>query len=514
MRHLLYIFCLLTGCLFSQTGKYEATKEYFYLYGGKNFDEARSIKELPGKQYIIAGTTSSFGQGNTSVYLIKTDSMGNHLWSYPFGGSQNDWGYSVEVTADSGFFVAGYSNSFNPPNGYDAYYFKVDKNGNLLWQKTVSGSDWDFIYGSTPMPDGGFILCGETYTNSYGNADAYLIRINKNGDTLWNKHYGGVLDEKLNSVCVINNRIYAVGNNLTHATDSISDAWIMKLDTNGNFISQNFIGGVHHYGEEFKGITVYDANTFFVCGKTDLIDSNSTQSMIARMDTSLNFVFGPYPGGLTSAGEYVCFNQVVKTSYGNIYTVGTASGGLGGMNLFMVGFHPDLTWITGFAHDCGLQYNDYGYSGIYSSSGRVVVVGSAQQLCSTNPALGLDDAFLVRYESDSITNAGVTQTITQCFGDTLFYWAATLHNYDKDVHLNLFPNPLTEKAQLEIKCGAQTTFNISIYSVLGNEVMRFNAESNSKNEIDLSALDNGSYFLKLEDKEGKKISVLKFVKAN
>src|SRR5579872_6649978 len=84
------------------------------------------------------GTTGSFGNGDADVYLIKTDSLGNHLWSKTYGGHQNDWGYSVEVTADSGFFVSGYSNSFNPPNGYDAYYVKADKNGKLQWQKTVS----------------------------------------------------------------------------------------------------------------------------------------------------------------------------------------------------------------------------------------------------------------------------------------------------------------------------------------------------------------------------------------
>lgn len=512
MRILVYIFLFFAGCLQAQTAKLVAGTEYFNMYGGKGIDEAHSIKELPDHNYIIAGTSASFGQGNTSAYLIKTDPLGNHLWSYPYGGSQNDWAQSVEVTADSGYFVAGYSNSFNPPNGYDAWYFKTDKNGNLQWQKTVSGDDWDFIYGTTPMPDGGFILCGETYTNSNGSSDGWLVRLDMNGDTLWSRHYGGLRDEKFNSVCVMNNRIYAVGNTLTHPTDTISDAWIVKVDLNGNFISENFVGGVHHYGDEFKGVTPYDGSTFFVCGKTDLIDSNSTLSSIARMDTSLNFMIGPYAGGLTSSGEYVSFNQVVKTSYGNIYVMGTATGGLGGKNIFIVGFHPDLSWINGFAHDCGGQFDEFGYSGIYTSSGRVILVGSADALCGTNPGVGLQDAFLVRFESDSITNGTVTQTITQCFADTLFYWPVSMNNYDKDVHASLYPNPVYYKAQLEIKCDAQTGFIARIYSVLGTEVARFNTESNSKKEIDLSALDNGSYFLKLESSSGKNTSVLRFIK--
>jgi len=509
MRKLLCIFIFLSCGSVAQT-KVVANKENFYVYGGKNFDEARSIKELPGKEYIIAGTSSSFGQGNTSAYLIKTDSMGKHLWSFPYGGGQNDWAYSVEVTADSGYFVAGYSNSFNPPNGYDAWYFKTDKNGNLQWQKTVSGEDWDFIYGCTAMPDGGFILCGETYTNSNGNADAYLIRMDKNGDTLWTKHYGGTLDEKFKSVCQMGNRIYAVGNNFSNATDTTSNSWVVKLDTNGNLLAEYFFVGPTHYGGCFNGIMPYDANTFFICGEMELADSNATQSFIARMDTSLNYTAGPAAGGLTSPGEYVSFNQVVKTSYGNILTIGTATGGLGGLNLFIVGFRADLSWINDFVRNCGIQYDEYGYSGLYSSSGRVVLVGNCRQMCA-NPGLGLEDVFLVRFESDSITNLGVTQKSTTCFSDTLFYWAVSMHPYDKDVQLSFFPNPVSDKAQLEIKCDAQTSFTARVYSVLGNEVARLSLETNKQTEIDLSMLDNGSYFLKLEENNGKNLSALKFI---
>ncbi|HWY38116.1 MAG TPA: hypothetical protein VNY73_06125, partial [Bacteroidia bacterium] len=176
MRKLvLILICVIAPLIgaYAQHFKTVADTEFFYLYGGTSPDIGRCIKETYDGGYIIAGTSSSFGQGDASMYLIKTDSLGKHLWSTTFGGTQNDWAYGLEITADSGFFLSGYSNSFNPPNGYDAYYVKADKNGKLQWQKTVSGYDWDFIYGSTAMPGGGFILCGETYTNSNGGTDAY-----------------------------------------------------------------------------------------------------------------------------------------------------------------------------------------------------------------------------------------------------------------------------------------------------------------------------------------------------
>ncbi len=512
MRKLLYIVLFFSAALSAQNNKVIANKENFYTYGGKNFDEARSIKEIPGKQYIIAGTSSSFGQGNTSAYLIKTDSMGKHLWSYPYGGSQNDWAYSVEVTAHSGCFVAGYSNSFNPPNGYDAWYFKVDKNGILQWQKTVSGENWDFIYNSTPMPDGGYILCGESYTNSFGNADAYLIRIDKNGDTLWTKHYGGAKDEKFNSVCRMHNSIYAVGLNYTNgAIDTTADAWVVRLDTNGNFISESFVTSPPHYVDEYMGITPYDANSFFVCGRTELQDSNSTITLLARMDTALGTMIGPFYGFFSAPGEYCSFNKIFNISYGNICIVGTALGGFGGMGLFTIGYMGNMAWINDFVHTSGLQYDEFGWDGIYSSSGRVVMVGSAKGFCTTNPNLGLEDVFLVRYESDSISNAAITSSSTTCFADTLFYWPVSLYQYDKDVHANLFPNPVADKAQLEIIAQSTEPMQLTIYSVLGTEVQNFTVQPNSTNELDLSVLQNGSYFLKLKDQTGRDLSVLKFI---
>jgi hypothetical protein len=104
MKKLLYIFILLT--LTTQAQKRVADTAFYYTYGGINNDEARDIKETPDGGYILAGTSSSVGQGNTSVYLVKTDELGNHKWSSVQGGSKNDWAYTVQLTHDSGFFVA------------------------------------------------------------------------------------------------------------------------------------------------------------------------------------------------------------------------------------------------------------------------------------------------------------------------------------------------------------------------------------------------------------------------
>lgn len=518
MRKLLYIAALLffvaTNNFAQQLKKTVADTEFYYLYGGTNPDIGRSIKETYDKGYIIAGATSSFGNGDADVYLIKTDSLGKHLWSKTYGGHQNDWGYDMHITADSGYFIAGYSNSFNPPNGFDAYYLKTDKLGNLQWQKTVSGSDWDFIYGSAPMADGGFILCGETYTNSHGGSDAYLIRINKNGDTLWVKNYGGLYDETFNNLAVVNNRIYAVGKNQTHAitpTDSSADGWIVKLDANGNILAQTFIQDTcatcKHFSENVMGITTYTGSIFHFCGRVDQRDSSATVSMFGRVDTSLNVIW-VFMDGPASKNYCEAFNNVVNADGGNVFTVGNAIGGLGGQNMFLTGYDPTDGFINGFVRHCGGVADEFGYQGIFTSQGRIVAVGSSNSFCS-----GLEDVFLVRLDGDTIQNSVLTgkAPVITCFKDTLPLWQVSTKTYSKDLSVKLFPNPANNLTQLEVNSGFQAYLLVKIISVYGTEVQSLKISSNTITNIDLSLIAAGSYFVKITNEQGQNISTLKLV---
>ena len=115
------------------------------------------------------------------VVLFSTfSSATTSTWQKTFGGSSDDDAYAITPTKDRGFIVAGYTESFG--NGKrDAYLIKIDKDGNKIWQKTFGGSDYDEAEAITPTKDGGFIVAG--YTESFGNGkeDVYLIKIDKNG---------------------------------------------------------------------------------------------------------------------------------------------------------------------------------------------------------------------------------------------------------------------------------------------------------------------------------------------
>jgi|GEM_PF-1883226 len=160
----------------------KGNEQWSRTFGGSSHDKGKSVKQTHDGGYIIVGYTSSFGAGEYDVYLIKTDASGNEQWSRVFGGNDADYGYSVQQTSDGGYIIVGETQSFSVTWQSDVYLIKVDTNGNEQWSRTFGGSDWDKGYSVLVTNDGGYIIAG--YTWSYGavGSDVYLIKTDELGN--------------------------------------------------------------------------------------------------------------------------------------------------------------------------------------------------------------------------------------------------------------------------------------------------------------------------------------------
>ncbi|MFZ8835352.1 MAG: T9SS type A sorting domain-containing protein [Candidatus Caldipriscus sp.] len=149
-------------------------------YGGTDWDGAYSVQQTSDGGYIVAGYTGSFGAGGWDIFLIKTYANGNVEWAKTYGGTGDDWAYSVQQTSGGGYIVAGYTWSFGA--GSDILLIKTDADGNIQWAKTYGGTNKDGATSVQQTSDGGYILAGWTYSFSADGASIFLIKTDARGN--------------------------------------------------------------------------------------------------------------------------------------------------------------------------------------------------------------------------------------------------------------------------------------------------------------------------------------------
>jgi len=174
-------------------------KEWERTFGGSDWDWGTSVQQTRDGGYILLGSTCSYGAGEWDFWLIKTDSQGNKQWTKTFGGSEDDQGYSVQQASDGGYILLGYTESYGAGSA-DFWLIKTDSQGTKQWAKTFGGSEDDWGLSVQQTKDGGYILRGHTYSYGAGSADSWLIKTDAQGNKQWERTFGGAEDDQGYSV--------------------------------------------------------------------------------------------------------------------------------------------------------------------------------------------------------------------------------------------------------------------------------------------------------------------------
>jgi hypothetical protein len=192
-----------------------------------------SVLQTNDKGYFIAGYTNHFGAGGYDAYLIKIDSLGNNLWSKTYGGPNYDNAYTVQQTTDNGYIIIGSTSSFGS-GGYDIYLIKTDSLGDTLWTRSYGGAGDDAGEYVQQTNDKGYILIGSTNSFGAGGYDVYLIKTDSLGDTLWTRTYGGSLDDYGYSVEQTNDHGYIITGSTRSFGEQFGNVYLIKTDSLGN----------------------------------------------------------------------------------------------------------------------------------------------------------------------------------------------------------------------------------------------------------------------------------------
>lgn len=268
-------------------------------YAGGGMDCARAVRQTSDGGYIVAGSTNSFGVSGTDAWLVKLDANGVVTWQKTYGGAGDDFANSVRQTSDGGYIVAGSTSSFGV-SGTDAWLLKLDAGGNVgttfpgTWQKTYGGAGNDYAKAVLQTGDGGYILAGSK-TTATGDSDAWILKLDANGNVgaaypgTWQRAVGGTGDDFINAIQPTADGGYiAAGGYSSSSPGMATDAWFLKLNADGGMAWQKTYGASG--GDSMASVQQTADGGFVGAGVTSSLGVSGNSAWLLRLDLSGNII--------------------------------------------------------------------------------------------------------------------------------------------------------------------------------------------------------------------------------
>jgi len=358
------------------------------IYGGSGNDDGYSVQQTTDGGFIIAGITNSFGAGSRDVWLIKTDSNGDTQWERTFGGSDWDAAYSVQQTSDGGYIIAGTTKSFGA-GSYDFWLIRTDSNGDTQWERTFGGSDDDKAYSVQQTTDGGYIITG--YTKSYGNgsADVWLIKTNSSGYTLWSKTFGGYDIDSGSSVQQTSDGGYIIAGHTRPFSVGTYDVLLIKTYSNGSTQWERTFGGSDD--DDANSVQQTTDGGYILTGGTYSYGAGAHDVWLIRTDANGSALWTEAFGG----GGYDLGYSVQQTSDGGFIIGGsTTSFGPGPFAVWLI--KTDNNGVMLWTKTWGGSGLEVGHSVQQTSDGGYIITGGTDSY-----GAGWHDVFLVKVDADT-----------------------------------------------------------------------------------------------------------------
>ena len=218
----------------------------------RNYDRATSVVEDNDGNYVLTGFTSSDDANKSDVFFGKVDPQGNVLTKKAITITKNyDGGYSISKTADGGYIIGGEAGH---SHNEDFMILKVDQNGNKKWSKKFSDHEDNSGFDAIEASDGNFYLVGsKRIVNKL--EDIRIIKTNSKGNKIWDKTYGGDKDDIAEGIIESEDNTFVIVAG-TFSYGKGGDVLLMKINSDGEVIWQNNYGG-----DKLDKLREYDGNS-------------------------------------------------------------------------------------------------------------------------------------------------------------------------------------------------------------------------------------------------------------
>jgi hypothetical protein len=248
-------------------------------FGGTGVDFGTSVFETTDGKFILTGYTQ-LGTGLNDIYLVKTDSAGDLIWSKTFGTSVNENARAVLQDLNGDYVIGGYTSG-------DPFILKTDTSGNLIWAKTYTGSGTDFVYSLNLTADSGYIMSGQTTNPGAGQDELFMAKADINGNIEWAKAYGGSnTDDGQTSASQTNDGGYVLcGSSKSFSGGVTYDAYLIKTDSTGNLLWSKTFGAVGYDDHAYSVIQAFDKG-FVLAGSSSGFSGGSYDVYLIKTDSA------------------------------------------------------------------------------------------------------------------------------------------------------------------------------------------------------------------------------------
>ncbi len=448
------------------------------FYGGNSNDDGYSVKQTLDGGFLVVGHTYSYGQGSCDLYIIRTDNLGNLLWSKTVGGNKCDRAYAVSLTNDGGFVITGNTETFGAGLS-DVWLLKFNSSGILQWNKTFGGTNDEIGYSVVQTYDGGYIISGQTNSFGVGNTDIYLIKTNSFGDTIWTKTIGTIgqhnratsIIETIDSCYIMTGSIKSIYLTLIKINALGDTIWTKQYLAGGNVCRGESVKQTHDQGFIIAGYT--NDNIYMV--KTDKNGNNACNLHSTNLSLS-NTTTNIGSGGTISSGGSILNESILLTNISNIDS----------LLCINLGCHISATFnIVNPTVACNGEITVYPnggtppYTYLWDANANNQTTQTADSLCPGYYCVLITDKNSCTLDTCISVEVGVSE-----ISNTNIY--------------RIYPNPTSRYIIFESSNTVNESCIFMLYDVMGNIILSEGLEKEiNAIQIDLGQFSNGFYYYKI-----------------
>ncbi|MBP9881747.1 MAG: putative metal-binding motif-containing protein, partial [Chitinophagales bacterium] len=361
-----------------------------------------------------------------SLPIFLNGQVSEIQWLKNHGGSGSDFFEKIIFTSDSNYLAVGYTTSddfdiVTITGSYDYFVAKFDTLGNTLWTKTYGGSESDKCYTVIETPEGNFLLAGDSFSNdgdvsaTHALQNAWVLLINKDGEIIWSKTYGGSINDSVKGITKNSNNNYVLCGETNSNDGNVSgnhqfgtyDYWVFEITVDGTLVRQKCFGGT----DDDKSSNLINGNLsdYLVIGYSASTDGDvmtydeSFHLWAINFDSlfNLNWVFGfggasddrGYSAVLTEDSNFILTGEVFSEELPGFI------GGIRDAIIIKLDTNGNLVWVNFFGGSDGESINHISHS----FGENYLLIGHATSSDGDIPSnTGLNDVFVSEISSDGI----------------------------------------------------------------------------------------------------------------